>query len=131
MKTIFEGLKPLGVPVIHFGTGTSALLKVMKEAGGDVIGVDWRISLDQAAKNVGVPTPMQGNLDPAVLLTSPSLIQKKASEILDQGRKLPGHVFNLGHGIYPETPIPHVEALVEAVHASTRTSDSAFVRAGG
>jgi uroporphyrinogen decarboxylase len=131
MKKIFEGLKPLGVPVIHFGTGTSALLKVMKEAGGDVIGVDWRISLDQAAKNVGTPTPMQGNLDPALLLTNPALIQKKASQILNQGRNLPGHIFNLGHGIYPETPIPHVEALVEAVQTSTRTSDSEFVRIGG
>lgn len=131
MKKIFDGVRPLGKPVIHFGTGTSALLNVMREAGGDVIGVDWRISLDQAALNVGAPVPMQGNMDPALLLTNPALIQNKASEILDQGRKLPGHIFNLGHGIYPETPIANVEALVEAVHASTRTWDSDFVRAGG
>jgi uroporphyrinogen decarboxylase len=120
MQGIFERIKPTGVPAIHFGTGTTALLPVMQEAGGDVMGVDWRISLSDAAKSL-MPTPLQGNLDPAVLLTNPDLIEKKARRILDEGRSLPGHVFNLGHGIYPDTPIENVERLVatvqEAVYA--------------
>lgn len=114
MRHIFEGLRPCGKPVIHFGTGTAALLKVMQEAGGDVIGVDWRISLTDAARLVN-PTPMQGNLDPAVLLTTPEVVARRARVVLEQGRSLPGHIFNLGHGIYPDTPIENVEALVEAV----------------
>lgn len=112
MQTIFAGLK---APSIHFGTNTAALLGVMQEAGGDVIGVDWRIGLDDAAKQVGRPTPLQGNLDPAILLTTPNLIRDTAAEIVRQGRSLPGHIFNLGHGIYPETPLENVEALVAAV----------------
>jgi uroporphyrinogen decarboxylase len=114
MKYIFEGLQPLGKPVIHFGTGTAALLNVMQEAGGDVLGVDWRLSLTDAATLVK-PTPMQGNLDPAVLLTTPEVIRDRASRIVEEGKALPGHIFNLGHGIYPETPISNVEALVETV----------------
>ena len=130
MRSIFAGLRPLGVPVIHFGTGTPALLKIMKEAGGDVIGVDWRISLPQAAKNIGEPTPLQGNLDPAVLITEPAIIRKRALDIVRQGRDLPGHIFNLGHGIYPETPIENVEALVETVQTSSN-SGLTFARSGG
>jgi uroporphyrinogen decarboxylase len=118
MHFIFDGLRPLGKPVIHFGTGTSALLKVMHEAGGDVIGVDWRLSLDQAAKNIGASTPLQGNLDPAILLTDPVTIRERATEVVRQGQNLPGHIFNLGHGIYPETPIANVEALVATVKES-------------
>jgi len=117
MKHIFEGLKPIGKPVIHFGTGTAALLKVMQEAGGDVLGVDWRISLTDAAKLVN-PTPMQGNLDPAVMLTTPEVITRRAQRIVEQGRALPGHIFNLGHGIYPDTPLENVEALVMAVRSA-------------
>lgn len=117
MRHIFEGLKPLGRPVIHFGTSTSALLSVMQEAGGDVLGVDWRISLTDAATLVR-PIPMQGNLDPAVLLTTPEVISQRAKRIVKQGRSLPGHIFNLGHGIYPDTPLANVEALVEAVRGS-------------
>lgn len=115
MRFIFEGLRPLGAPVIHFGTGTSALLNVMHEAGGDVLGVDWRISLSDAANAIGSPTPLQGNLDPAVLLSSPEEIRRQAQWVIRQGRELQGHIFNLGHGIYPETPIANVEALVQTV----------------
>jgi len=117
MKHIFAGLKPLGAPVIHFGTNTAALLKVQQEAGGDVIGVDWRISLSDAAKLVK-PTPMQGNLDPAILLTTPEVVSRQAKIIVEKGRALPGHIFNLGHGIYPDTPLENVEALVEAVRSA-------------
>jgi uroporphyrinogen decarboxylase len=114
MKHIFEGLQPLDAPTIHFGTGTAALLNVMQEAGGNVIGVDWRISLYDAAKLVS-PTPMQGNLDPAVLLTTPEVVKRQALKVVAQGHNLPGHIFNLGHGIYPNTPLQNVEALMEAV----------------
>ena len=114
MKHIFEGLKPLGVPVIHFGTGTAALLNVMQEAGGDVMGVDWRISLTNAAKLMK-PTPVQGNLDPAILLTNPEIVRREATRVIEDGRSMPGHIFNLGHGIYPLTPLENVEALVETV----------------
>jgi uroporphyrinogen decarboxylase len=114
MRHIFEGLKPLGAPVIHFGTGTAALLSVMQEAGGDVMGVDWRISLTDAARLMA-PTPLQGNLDPAVLLSNPEVIRRKAKAIVAEGKALPGHIFNLGHGIYPDVPVEHVEALVQAV----------------
>ena len=114
MRLIFERVKLAGVPAIHFGTGTSALLPVMQEAGGDVIGVDWRISLTEAAAKLR-PTPLQGNLDPAVLITNPDLIERRAKVILEQGLALPGHIFNLGHGIYPDTPLENVQRLVETV----------------
>lgn len=113
MKVIFEGLKGLA-PVIHFGTGTAALLDVQAEAGGDVIGVDWRISLTDAAK-LAPGKPLQGNLDPAYMLTTPEIIEREAKRIIEEGRSLPGHIFNLGHGIYPEVPIENVEALVRTV----------------
>jgi uroporphyrinogen decarboxylase len=117
MCRIFEGLKSAGVPVIHFGTGNPSLLPVMQEAGGDVMGVDWRISLADAAKGMR-PTPLQGNLDPAILLTGPETIKAHAQTIVREGRALPGHIFNLGHGIFPETPIENVEALIEAVRSA-------------
>lgn len=114
MRTIFDGLASTGAPVIHFGTGTSAILPAMQDAGGSVIGVDWRVSLTDAAKTLR-PTPLQGNLDPTVLLTNPEVVRRRAKEIVEEGRNLPGHIFNLGHGILPDTPIANVEALVEAV----------------
>jgi len=91
---------------------------VMQEAGGDVIGVDWRVSLTDAAKGVR-PTPLQGNLDPAILMTTPEIVEAKARAIVEEGRSLPGHIFNLGHGIYPDTPIGNVERLVATIQACT------------
>ena len=117
MTDIFDRVKMTGVPSIHFGTGTSALLGVMQEAGGDVIGVDWRISLTDAAKTLRT-TPLQGTLDPAILMTKPEIVEAKARRILEEGRALPGHVFNLGHGIYPDTPIANVERLVATVQGA-------------
>ena len=109
------GLSP-GVPVIHFGTGTSGLLELMREAGGDVIGLDWRVGLDEAWRRVGYDRAIQGNLDPAVLLARPSEIRRQVKAILDRVGARPGHIFNLGHGVLPETPVEHVVALVEMVH---------------
>jgi uroporphyrinogen decarboxylase len=112
MSRIFTELKLLGAPVIHFGTGNPLLLPIQREAGGDVIGVDFRISLTQAAKMIpGVP--LQGNLDPAVLFSTPEVVERETRRILAEGRNLTGHIFNLGHGILPETPIENVQRLVE------------------
>jgi uroporphyrinogen decarboxylase len=108
-----------GAPVIHFGTGTAALLPLMREAGGDVIGVDWRVDLDRAWTQVGHDVGVQGNLDPAVLLGPVSLIRERAEEILARAGGRPGHIFNLGHGVLKETPPEHVKALVEIVHEAS------------
>jgi uroporphyrinogen decarboxylase len=104
-----------GVPVIHFGTGNPALLPLMAEAGGQVIGVDWRIELDDAWRTVGYDRAIQGNLDPAVLLADPSEIRRTAHDILRRAAGRPGHIFNLGHGILQQTPVDNVLALVDAV----------------
>jgi uroporphyrinogen decarboxylase len=114
-RAVIEGLTP-GVPVIHFGTGTAGLLELMREAGGDVMGLDWRVDLGEAWRRVGYDVAVQGNLDPAVLLARPSEIRRQAQAVLDRAGGRPGHIFNLGHGILPQTPVEHVVALVEAVH---------------
>jgi uroporphyrinogen decarboxylase len=105
-----------GAPLIHFGTGTAALLPLMREAGGDVIGLDWRVDLDAGWDAVGPGVAVQGNLDPSVLLTNPAYIRRRAQDVLARARRRPGHIFNLGHGVYPNTPVENVKALVEIVH---------------
>jgi uroporphyrinogen decarboxylase len=113
---VFRELQGAGVPLIHFGTDSAMLLESMARAGGDLIGVDWRIPLDQAWSRIGPGRGIQGNLDPCVLFASPELIREKAHAILRRAGGRPGHVFNLGHGILPGTPIESVTALIEAVH---------------
>jgi uroporphyrinogen decarboxylase len=105
-----------GVPVIHFGTGTAGMLDAFREAGGDVIGLDWRVDLGDAWRRVGHEVAVQGNLDPAALFAPPAEIRRRVAAILAQAAGRPGHVFNLGHGVLPETPVDHVRALVDAVH---------------
>jgi uroporphyrinogen decarboxylase len=105
-----------GVPVIHFGTGTAALLELMREAGGDVIGLDWRVRLDEGWQRVGHDVAVMGNLDPVTLFAKQAALREEAKRILDQAGGRPGHIFNLGHGILPETPVENVIALVEMVH---------------
>jgi uroporphyrinogen decarboxylase len=105
-----------GVPVIHFSTGTSGLLKSIRAGGGDVIGVDWRINLDEAWETIGYDVGIQGNLDPVALFASPKEIKSRVADILHRTGGRPGHIFNLGHGVLPETPVENVIALVEAVH---------------
>ncbi len=105
------------VPAIHFATGNPALLPLLAEAGGEVIGLDWRVRLDEAWATVGHDRCVMGNLDPVVLLAPPEVIRCRAEEILRQAAGCPGHIFNLGHGVLPDTPPEHVRALVEAVHA--------------
>lgn len=119
MRHIFVRLAPLGVPVIHFGTGNPLLLPAMRDAGGDVIGVDYRTSLTAAAEMVP-GKPLQGNMDPTLLHTNPDVIVQRALDIVAEGRRLPGHIFNLGHGILPETPLENVQCLVETVQGAVR-----------
>jgi len=106
-----------GVPIIHFGTDTATLLEAMTEAGGDVIGVDWRIPLDEAWARIG-ERAIQGNLDPAVLLGPRPDLERRVKEILRRAGKRPGHIFNLGHGILPGTPVENVKAVVDLVHGA-------------
>jgi uroporphyrinogen decarboxylase len=105
-----------GTPTIHFGTGTAALLEAMREAGGDVIGLDWRVDLGAAWDRLGPEVAVQGNLDPAILLAPIDEIRRASRAILDGAARRPGHVFNLGHGVHAETPVDHVRALVDMVH---------------
>lgn len=121
-RSIIQNITP-GTPVIHFGTGTAALLELMKEAGGDVIGLDWRVDLEESWQRLGDVSVM-GNLDPVVLFAQQDFIRQQAHRILDRARGRPGHIFNLGHGILPETPVENVIALVEAVHEMSGLSES-------
>ena len=104
------------MPAIHFATGNPALLPLLTEAGGSVIGVDWRIGLDDAWQMIGHERAVQGNLDPLVLLADRGEIRDRAKRILQQAGGRPGHIFNLGHGVLPQTPVENVIALIEAVH---------------
>lgn len=115
VKMLIDMIDP-NTPLIHFGTGNPALLPAMREAGGRVIGVDWRIPMAQAWKNIGYDKSVQGNLDPSVLLSSPDVIQKEARNLIDSLDNRPGFIFNLGHGILPQTPVENAVSLVEAVH---------------
>lgn len=114
-KDVIGNITP-GVPVIHFGTGTATLLELMREAGGDVIGLDWRVRLDEGWDRVGHDVAVMGNLDPVVLFADRHRVIAQAKQILDQATNRAGHVFNLGHGILPDTPVDNVIALVDAVH---------------
>jgi len=120
MRALIDAIRP-GTPVIHFGTGTAGLLEAMRAGGGDVIGVDWRIDLDTAWNRIGHDVAVQGNIDPTALLAPLSEIRARAAAILGQAAGRPGHIFNLGHGILPQTPVDHVLALVDAVHELSAT----------
>jgi uroporphyrinogen decarboxylase len=114
-KKVIEGINK-SVPLIHFATSSSTLLELMKQAGGDVMGLDWRVDIREAWKRLGNDVAIQGNLDPVILFGPVDLIKKEVRRILNGTEGRPGHIFNLGHGILPNTPIDHVAALVEAVH---------------
>jgi uroporphyrinogen decarboxylase len=114
-SALIQGIHP-GTPIIHFGLGTSTLLESMREAGGDVIGVDHHVELDEAWARLRYDVGVQGNLDPTVLYAPPAYIRARARRILDQAGGRLGHIFNLGHGILPGTPVEHVRALVDCVH---------------
>ena len=114
-KKVIEGVDR-GVPLIHFATSNSGLLEVMRRACGDVMGVDWRVNIGEAWGRIGYDVAIQGNLDPVVLLAPVDLIEKEVKRIVDCVTGRPGHVFNLGHGILPNTPAENVAALVDMVH---------------
>ncbi|HEU4792240.1 MAG TPA: uroporphyrinogen decarboxylase [Nitrolancea sp.] len=116
MRGIIEQLKPLGVPVILFGTGTSGNLELLTTAGSDVVGVDWRINIDEAWARIGTDRAVQGNLDPVALFAPADEIERQVRDILDRVDNRPGHIFNLGHGILPETPVENVELVIDLVH---------------
>lgn len=117
---VFDAVKDYGVPRIHFGVGTGELLGLMGEAGADVVGVDWRVPLDEAARRVGPGKALQGNLDPSVLFAPTAAVEAKAAEVLDAARASgTGHVFNLGHGVIPSTPPDALTRLVDYVHTAT------------
>jgi len=115
-QRILQEVKSLDVPVIHFGTGTSHLLGDMRDAGGDVIGVDWRIPLDEAWDKIGNDYAVQGNLDPTLLLGPLDRLIAGADDVMQRAAGREGHIFNLGHGILPNTPVEHVQALARHVH---------------
>ncbi|MFQ5612313.1 MAG: uroporphyrinogen decarboxylase [Anaerolineae bacterium] len=115
-RRVMQRAREAGVPVIHFGTGTSGILPLIKAAGSDVVGVDWRIDLDQAWRILGDEVAVQGNLDPVTLFAPLPRLKERAAAVLDQAGGRPGFIFNLGHGVLPGTPVEHVAALVDFVH---------------
>src|SRR5574337_425853 len=108
-----------GVPVIHFGTDTTSLLPLIREAGGNVIGLDWRVDLGEAWAGLGYEVGVQGNLDPVALFAEPDKIRRQADRVLERAARRPGHIFNLGHGILPQTPVDHLRVLIDHVHDTT------------
>lgn len=122
-RQVIDAVKAeVDVPVIHFGTQTSGMLRLMRDAGGDVIGADWRIPIDRAWDAMGTDVAIQGNLDPVALFAPWDELKVRAQQILDAIDGRPGHIFNLGHGILPETPADNVKRLVDFVHEYTRKS---------
>ena len=117
---VFAALADLDVPTVHFGVGTGELLGLMGEAGADVVGVDWRVPLDEASRRVGPGRAVQGNLDPALLLADWPVVEAEVRRVLADGRAAPGHVFNLGHGVLPETDPTALTRVVELVHSVRR-----------
>jgi uroporphyrinogen decarboxylase len=116
---VLTGLADAGVPRIHFGVGTAILLEAMAEAGADVVGVDWRTPLDRATTLVGPTKSLQGNLDPATLFAPWRVIESETRRVLNEGRAAPGHVFNLGHGVLPETDPDALTRLVDLIHTTS------------
>jgi uroporphyrinogen decarboxylase len=114
-RAVIDAIAP-GVPVINFSTGTAGALRQVRAAGGDVIGLDWRVNLDDGWATVGHDVAVQGNLDPVALFAAPGEIEQRVADILRRAAGRPGHIFNLGHGVLPETPVENVIAMVRAVH---------------
>jgi len=118
-RRIFDAIADLDVPSIHFGVGTTAILPDLAEAGGHVIGVDWRLPLDQAWTAIGCTRAIQGNLDPSILLGPIDRVRAAADDVLRRANGKPGHIFNLGHGVLPSTPLEHVQELARHVHRTS------------
>jgi len=121
-RRVFDSLADAGVPRIYFGLDSAHLLDAIRDCGADVIGLDWRVGLRESAERLGSGFAFQGNLDPGVLLTTPDVVAARARKVLDDARTLGGHIFNLGHGVPPETPLENLHALVRTVHEADRTA---------
>jgi uroporphyrinogen decarboxylase len=121
MRRLFAELRPMGAPTIYFGTGNAALLEAMASAGSDVMSVDWRVRLDDAWQRIGFDRGIQGNLDPVRPLAGWDAARAGMREVLAAASGRPGHIFNLGHGVMPETDPDVLRRLVDAVHAETAT----------
>jgi uroporphyrinogen decarboxylase len=119
-RALIERIRSAGVPVIHFGTGAAGFFKELHAAGGDVLGVDWRINIDQAWMEIGYRSAIQGNLDPVALFAPLPELKAKVHDLLRRTGNRPGHIFNLGHGILPETPVENVKAVVQMVREFQR-----------
>jgi uroporphyrinogen decarboxylase len=128
-RGILQKIKQAGIPAIHFGTSTADLLPLMREAGGDVIGVDWRTHLDDAWLRIGVESGIQGNLDPVTLMAPQQVMLERARAVLDRAAGRPGHIFNLGHGVLPPTPEDSVRMLVDYVHQYRGSRQSGALKA--
>lgn len=115
VQQMFQMLRKEGVPLIYFGTGTATLLSSMKDIGSDVVGLDWHVNLDEAWNILGDQVAVQGNMDPVLLYAPIPEIERRVKDILNRAGNKPGHIFNLGHGILPQTPVDHVEATIEFV----------------
>lgn len=115
-RRIFAELRELGLPLVHFGTNTAHLLDQMRDDGGTVMGLDWRLPLDEAWARVGADKVVQGNLDPTVLFAPLEVVRDAVRDVLARAGEHPGHIFNLGHGLHPETPLAGIECMVETVH---------------
>ena len=124
VRRIFDSVSDLDIPKIHFGTGTAHLLAVQREAGGTVIGVDWRTPLDEGWRLAGDGVAVQGNLDPTLLFAPRDRLLARVDDVLRRAGGRPGHVFNLGHGILPGTPVEAVKAVVDHVHEATRLPEA-------
>jgi uroporphyrinogen decarboxylase len=131
-QQIFDRIRQTGVPAIHFSVGAGTYLPLMKEAGGDVIGIDWRTSFDWAWRTLNDDTAVQGNLDPAALFAPQEELERRVYAILDAAAGRPGHIFNLGHGILPQTPVENVRFVVDLVqnYQTKRTLDDAKSKIG-
>jgi uroporphyrinogen decarboxylase len=114
-RALIERIRTASVPVIHFGTGAAGFFRELHAAGGDVMGVDWRVNIDQAWMDISYRSAVQGNLDPGVLFAPLPELKMRVHELLKRTGSRPGHIFNLGHGILPETPVDHVRAVVDFV----------------
>jgi uroporphyrinogen decarboxylase len=125
--SLLQRVAASGVPIIHFGTGTASLLPQMREAGGSVLGVDWRIPLDLAWERIGTDRAIQGNLDPTALFAPTEILERLVLRVLRQAGGRPGHIFNLGHGILPTTPVENVKAVVELVHELSEVGEEKVI----
>jgi uroporphyrinogen decarboxylase len=128
---LVRAVQEMGVPVIYFGVDTASLLPAMRETGADVIGLDWRTPLDEGWKALGYATAVQGNLDPITLFAPEPILEARVKQVLAQADGRPGHIFNLGHGIVPGTPVENVQAVVRMVKKLSPQFSKVQGRAGG